>query len=450
MPDVRTAKLHHGRIRDECLNCIRAAGAVEADARAELEPVSGAEISARRVDVPSASVIPNPRSITICSCCAIKHAVHLACPCRRCHSRHPEDADCPSAEYTQMYPSICCGCGIKHAPHLPCPCPRCHTRHPDADCPELRCTSFSGGDVLSLIPIFLSGPLSFVEVTDRVCIACCVRHSHHSTCPCVRCHRLHPDSDCNISIGNMEDPTSQCCIRCGCAHWQADQCPCNLCLKWHTPGCCGEDLSDCTGQSFDKFCSHCGDRFTIGHQCRCARCHGRHPAADCPASDAIIPHTSGCLGCGFRHASHLPCPCLRCHSRHPEADCPGVARPQPLRLSNLQRTRELALSPNVESVAAHNCGSMTVLCPHCRARSWPSERMNCCRQGSIHVPNLNEVPAEFGALILSPHVRSNFRIYNSLMALASVGHSNKSIVGGTFVLGGSSYHRIGSLVPGAS
>jgi hypothetical protein len=60
------------------------------------------------------------------------------------------------------------------------------------------------------------------------------------------------------------------------------------------------------------------------------------------------------------------------------------------------------------------------------------------------------VPAELSALILSPHVRGNFRIYNSLMALASVGHSNKSIVGGTFVLGGSSYHRIGSLVPGAT
>jgi hypothetical protein len=32
--------------------------------------------------------------------------------------------------------------------------------------------------------------------------------------------------------------------------------------------------------------------------------------------------------------------------------------------------------------------------------------------------------------------------------LASVGHSNKSLTGGTFVLGGSAYHRIGSLLPG--
>jgi hypothetical protein len=66
------------------------------------------------------------------------------------------------------------------------------------------------------------------------------------------------------------------------------------------------------------------------------------------------------------------------------------------------------------------------------------------------VPQLNVVPAELSDLILSSHVRSNFRIYNSVMALASVGHSNKSVIGGTFVLGGSAYHRIGSLIPGAT
>jgi hypothetical protein len=34
------------------------------------------------------------------------------------------------------------------------------------------------------------------------------------------------------------------------------------------------------------------------------------------------------------------------------------------------------------------------------------------------------------------------------MALASIGHSNKSLAGGTFVLGGHAYHRIGSMLPG--
>jgi hypothetical protein len=39
------------------------------------------------------------------------------------------------------------------------------------------------------------------------------------------------------------------------------------------------------------------------------------------------------------------------------------------------------------------------------------------------------------------------RSYNSVLAFASTGHSNKSFPDGTFVLGGRSYHRIGSLLP---
>jgi len=34
------------------------------------------------------------------------------------------------------------------------------------------------------------------------------------------------------------------------------------------------------------------------------------------------------------------------------------------------------------------------------------------------------------------------------MAFASTGHDNKSLIGGTFVLSGRAYHRIGSLLPG--
>ena len=411
----------HGHTRFECEHCILEEQTKEKKTNAARirKQKSRAHTSVRRASIPRTQpiapefpliVLPN-----ICCCCGIKHAAHLSCPCRRCHTRHSVDTDCPSAEYVEMFPLLCCGCGIQHSTRLPCPCPRCHSRHPGADCPDLRCTSSSGGDGISMFPIFMSGPLCIGVMTDRVCIKCCVRHSQHSTCPCVRCHRHHSVGDCNVAIGNMD-----------------------------------EDLSNCTGRTFDSFCSHCGGEFATGHLCRCVRCHGHHPAADCPASDALMPHSAGCRGCGFRHPSNMHCPCLRCHARHPEADCPAAPRPQRRLAISSQRSRELALSPNVESVAAHNCGAMVVTCPHCRARSWPAERINCCRQGSVHVPNLNEVPAELSALILSPHVRGNFRIYNSLMALASVGHSNKSIVGGTFVLGGSSYHRIGSLVPGAT
>jgi hypothetical protein len=74
--------------------------------------------------------------------------------------------------------------------------------------------------------------------------------------------------------------------------------------------------------------------------------------------------------------------------------------------------------------------------------------MNCCSGGSVDIPELNIVPDEIRDVILSAHVRANLRIYNSIVAMASVGHDNKSIVGGTFVLGGSAYHRIGSILPG--
>jgi hypothetical protein len=60
-----------------------------------------------------------------------------------------------------------------------------------------------------------------------------------------------------------------------------------------------------------------------------------------------------------------------------------------------------------------------------------------------------EVPPGLAAAILTPHVRQHMRAYNMSLAMASVGHENKSLPDGDFVLGGRSYHRIGSLHPGA-
>ena len=86
----------------------------------------------------------------------------------------------------------------------------------------------------------------------------------------------------------------------------------------------------------------------------------------------------------------------------------------------------------VEHVALHHCGEMCVIYPHCLSRTFPGERINCCAHGEIYIPDLNVVPDAMSAVILSSHVRSNARIYNSVLAL-----------------GGSAYHRIGSIVPGA-
>jgi hypothetical protein len=90
---------------------------------------------------------------------------------------------------------------------------------------------------------------------------------------------------------------------------------------------------------------------------------------------------------------------------------------------------------------------MNVICAHCRARTFPDEKIKCCSAGNVVFPLPMDVPIPLSALILSAHVRQNIRSYNSVMAFASTGHTNKSLPDGTFVLGGRSYHRIGSLLP---
>jgi hypothetical protein len=91
---------------------------------------------------------------------------------------------------------------------------------------------------------------------------------------------------------------------------------------------------------------------------------------------------------------------------------------------------------------------MDVTCPSCGARCWPLEKINCCAGGVIQMHGYPAVPAEVSAAILAPHVRQNFRAYNMAMAMASVGHKNASLPSGTFVFGGKTFHRVGSMLPG--
>jgi hypothetical protein len=98
--------------------------------------------------------------------------------------------------------------------------------------------------------------------------------------------------------------------------------------------------------------------------------------------------------------------------------------------------------PEVQDV-----GSMDKVCSFCRSRSWHSENISCCASGDIVLPEFPEVPQVLSDVILSPHVRDNIRAYNMAMAMASVGHKNISLPDGMFVLGGKTFHRVGSLVP---
>jgi hypothetical protein len=173
-----------------------------------------------------------------------------------------------------------------------------------------------------------------------------------------------------------------------------------------------------------------------------------------------------CLFCRAMHNEHEPCSCFRCGYRH-SGDCGTVCsichrvhaaseficriRPA-MNFSPQRRSKALFINDaDVEDripAPRHDLGMMHVECPHCKSRSFSSEKMNCCNGGVVDVAWEDDVPSELSAIILSSHVRQNIRPYNTVMAFASTGHVNKSIIGGTFVLGGRTYHRIGSILPG--
>jgi hypothetical protein len=185
-------------------------------------------------------------------------------------------------------------------------------------------------------------------------------------------------------------------------------------------------------------------------------------------SPDLRPQRSLCLICRAYHRTNLSCPCYRCGFRH-DGDCATVCRfcdrchSAESGCSKRRRTyftaalrtqltfeHSLPIGNNHidrPAVTLHYLGAMSVICAHCRARSFADEKMNCCSAGNVVFPVQTDVPPLLSALILCSHVRQNIRSYNSIMAFASTGHSNKSFPDGTFVLGGRSYHRIGSLLP---
>jgi hypothetical protein len=90
---------------------------------------------------------------------------------------------------------------------------------------------------------------------------------------------------------------------------------------------------------------------------------------------------------------------------------------------------------------------MDIPCLFCGALKWPQEKINCCAYGDIQLNVSHDVPPEIAAIIYSPHVLKNIRVYNMALSMASVGHQNKSLPDGMFVLGGRTYHRVGSMLP---
>jgi len=107
-------------------------------------------------------------------------------------------------------------------------------------------------------------------------------------------------------------------------------------------------------------------------------------------------------------------------------------------------------------IIQYNIGEMNVNCSHCGALRFTSESFNCCHNGKVSLPNLQEYPAQLKrSFDINDHEEAKFREYirnyNSAFAFASFG-ANISLPPGRgpycFRLHGQTYHHVSSLHPG--
>ncbi len=128
--------------------------------------------------------------------------------------------------------------------------------------------------------------------------------------------------------------------------------------------------------------------------------------------------------------------------------------PRQLLLHRAVAAEAIANEASVFAAPAHSdaasdyqdIGSMTVPCSHCGARFWRGEKIQCCYNGSLLIPE-PDVPDSLSNIILSSAVRTHMRSYNMSMAMASVGHHKTGFPDGVFTISGRSFHRMGTLVP---
>ena len=154
----------------------------------------------------------------------------------------------------------------------------------------------------------------------------------------------------------------------------------------------------------------------------CKNCGVWHGLGDCFSRDIVqVPVASACNKCNVWHPADW-------------GDCDYS-----LHQSDQARADEV--------VKRHCLAARNQECPHCSARFWQGERIECCFKGTMILEE-QVVPESLQRAILNPTVRNSIRQYNMALAMASVGHKNKSLPDGTFVLSGKSYHRIGALTPG--
>jgi len=97
-------------------------------------------------------------------------------------------------------------------------------------------------------------------------------------------------------------------------------------------------------------------------------------------------------------------PCALCGYRH------NIAHRCPIfRLDAAQWVNTADTSTWRIPVPVHQLAEFDVFCPHCCARSWRGEHVNCCGNGRLQLPLEDDIPEELSEVILSAHVRLHIR-----------------------------------------
>jgi hypothetical protein len=194
-------------------------------------------------------------------------------------------------------------------------------------------------------------------------------------------------------------------------------------------------------------CDQCGVLAFPHSTCRCRRCgrpHRKSIIACNRPQIAVLSRELECAQCGVFSYPHAICRCRLCGAIHSHGSgCRSIIRPQSARASTVSLFKAALNSTAIPPPAS--IGDMSISCLFCGARKWAKEKINCCANGEIQLAPFPDVPPELSSIIYMPHVLENIRSYNMAMAMASVGHSNKSLPDGMFHLGGKSFHRIGSM-----
>ena len=106
---------------------------------------------------------------------------------------------------------------------------------------------------------------------------------------------------------------------------------------------------------------------------------------------------------------------------------------QPVNINQSNANQYIGRRPN-PTVPRFSIGLADQICQYCSATRFHGEKLNCCHNGKVFLPQLFPYPDELRELLIgndekSKNFQDNIRQYNSAMAFASFGANITSHVG---------------------